>query len=104
LIEYYGLGSVVRYEHLEDSANNTFRTIRVIDPDAVKGKRNLKLSEFTSWENWDFKQPADEFEMFDLDEDKWELHNIYPTADPQLKQLLHDKLEALHRCQGADCN
>ena len=37
LIEYYGLGEVVRYEHLEDSANNTFRTLRVIDPNAPKG-------------------------------------------------------------------
>ena len=25
LVEYYGLGDVVRYEHLEDTANNTFR-------------------------------------------------------------------------------
>jgi len=104
LIEYYGLGQVVRYEHLEDSANNTFRTLRVIDPNAPKGKRNLKLSEFTSWENWDFKLPADEFELFDLDEDKWELNNIYATADPQMKQALHGKLEALHRCQGSSCN
>ena len=68
------------------------------------GKRNLKLSEFTSWENWDFKLPADEFELFDLDEDKWELNNIYATTDPQMKQALHDKLEALHRCQGSSCN
>eukprot|EP00658_Telonema_sp_P-2_P005555 TRINITY_DN12080_c0_g1_i2.p1 TRINITY_DN12080_c0_g1~~TRINITY_DN12080_c0_g1_i2.p1 ORF type:complete len:289 (-),score=35.60 TRINITY_DN12080_c0_g1_i2:393-1259(-) len=34
LIEYYGLGDVVRYQHLEDTANNTFRALRVMDPSA----------------------------------------------------------------------
>lgn len=70
LIEYYGLGNVVRYEHLEDTDNNTFRTLRVIDPAAPHGEQNLKLSEFTGWANWDFNNaddPENEFEMFDLD-------------------------------------
>lgn len=31
LIEYYGLGDVVRYEHLVDTFNNTYRALRVID-------------------------------------------------------------------------
>lgn len=30
--------------------------------------------------NWDYNQPADEFELFDLDADKWELNNIYKSA------------------------
>jgi hypothetical protein len=57
---YYGLGNVVRYEHLEDTYNNTFRALRVFDPSAPAGQRNLKLAEFTSPDNWDFLQPADE--------------------------------------------
>ena len=28
------------------------------------GERNLKLAEFTGWDNWDFKAPADEYELF----------------------------------------
>jgi N-acetylglucosamine-6-sulfatase len=70
LVEYYGLGNVVRYEHLEDTDNNTFRTLRVIDPAAPDGEQNLKLSEFTGWANWDFlnaEDPENEFELFDLD-------------------------------------
>ncbi len=70
LVEYYGLGNVVRYEHLEDTDNNTFRTLRVIDPSAPQGEQNLKLSEFTGWANWDFLNADDsenEFELFDLD-------------------------------------
>ena len=65
----YGQG-VVRYEHLEDTDNNTFRTLRVIDPAAPDGEQNLKLSEFTGWANWDFlnaEDPENEFELFDLD-------------------------------------
>ena len=52
LIEYYGLGAVVRYEHLEDNDNNTFRCLRVIDDKAPKGESNLKLCEFVGWPNW----------------------------------------------------
>lgn len=104
LIEYYGLGDVVRYEHLEDTQNNTFRTLRVIDPNGAVGERNLKLSEFTSWDNWDFLSAADEFELFDLDQDKWEMNNIYQTSSQALKDRLHKRLEELYRCRGQSCN
>jgi hypothetical protein len=45
LVEYGGGGPVVRYEHLMDVHNNTFRMLRVIDPTALAGNRNLKLVE-----------------------------------------------------------
>jgi hypothetical protein len=45
-------------EHLEDTFNNTFRALRVIDPSAPAGQRNLKLAEFTSPTNWDYLQPV----------------------------------------------
>ena len=32
-----------RYEHLEDTNNNTFRALRVFDPAAPAGQRNLKV-------------------------------------------------------------
>ncbi|CAK0868908.1 unnamed protein product [Prorocentrum cordatum] len=64
LIEYCGLGDVARYQHLEDTANNTFRALRVID-----GKHNLKLVEFTDVGNWHFEKRADEYELFDLGTD-----------------------------------
>ena len=62
----------VRYGALCDIHNNTFRTLRVVDPSAAAGQRNLKLSEFTGWGNWDFLNSSyvmNEFEMFDLDAD-----------------------------------
>jgi len=98
LIEYNGLGEVVRYQHLEDTKNNTFRALRVVD-----GKRNLKLVEFTDWDNWNFEQPADEYELFDLDADPWEMTNIWKSAAPALVQSLQAELERLYRCQGTSC-
>eukprot|EP01052_Picozoa_sp_SAG31_P026429 SAG31_NODE_2393_length_5793_cov_18.326484_9_plen_130_part_00 len=90
-------------EHLEDTFNNTFRALRVVDPAAPAGQRNLKLAEFTSPPNWNYENPADEFELFDLDADRWETKNLYKTADPALKARLHASLEKLYRCKGASC-
>merc|ERR1712039_632115 len=98
LIEYNGLGNVVRYEHLEDSPNNTFRALRVID-----GKRNLKLAEFVDIEKWDFKDGIDEYELFDLDADPWEMKNLWSQADPNLVKVLTSELERLFRCHGVSC-
>ena len=86
LIEYYGLGNVVRYEHLEDTDNNTFRTLRVIDPAAPLGEKNLKLSEFTGWDNWDFldaNSPENEFELFDLDKVTNTAGNLFVCDNPE---------------------
>jgi len=98
LIEYNGLGNVVRYQHLEDTFNNTFRALRVVDE-----KRNLKLVEFVDWDNWDYNEPADEYELFDLNSDPWEMKNLWSTAKSELKQSLQAELERLFRCQGASC-
>lgn len=98
LIEYNGLGNVVRYQHLEDTNNNTFRALRVIDD-----KQNLKLVEFTDWDNWFFEKPADEYELFDLNDDPWELKNIWNSASTELKQSLQKELKRLFECKGASC-
>lgn len=98
LVEYNGLGDVVRYNHTVELKNNTYRMLRVID-----GQRNLKYAEFADWDNWDFESPADEYELFDLDEDPWEMHNLFASADPALVKDLQAELEQLFRCQGATC-
>ena len=95
---------MVRYEHIEDTQNNTFRALRVIDPAAPAGQRNLLLAEFTDISNWHFERPADEYELFDMDDDEYQMKNIYRTADAALKQRLHASLERLSHCQGATCN
>jgi hypothetical protein len=46
----------------------------------------------------------EEYELFDLDADPWELKNIYAGASAAVKTDLHNRVEKLFRCQGANCN
>ena len=102
LLEYWSGGPTVRYQHLEDSHNNTFRSIRVIDPSAKDlAQRNLKMVEFTSWSNWNWTKAADEGELFNLNVDPWEMNNLYATASVALKERLHKRLAELATCRGA---
>lgn len=104
LVEYYGLGNVVRYEHLEDTQNNTFRTLRIIDPTAPKGLQNAKYSEFVGSDNRNHSAPPLEYELFDLDTDPWEMKNIFSAASLTVKRDLAARVERLFRCQGRSCN
>ena len=100
LLEYYGLAGVLRYEHLQDTPNNTYRALRRMQPSLPPGRRNLKLVEFTDWSNWNFTSPAGEFELFDLAADPWEMTNLYAGFDPDVKAEMHAALERAYRCQG----
>jgi len=104
LVEYYGLGDVVRYEHLEDTGNNTFRTLRIVDPAGPAGLRNAKYSEFVGRSDWNHTGAPLEYELFDLDLDPWELHNTYAGADAGVKADLHARVDKLYRCAGTTCN
>ena len=98
LMEYVGAGTVVRYEHAEDATNNTFRAVRVLDAD-----RDLKYVEFTSSEaDWNFTAPPQEYELFDLSTDPYELINVYAAADPSLLGRLHAEVVRLYRCRGQE--
>jgi arylsulfatase A-like enzyme len=44
-----------------------------------------------------------ERELYDLEEDPYELHNSYDDADPDLLRHLEDRLSALRECAGAAC-
>lgn len=103
LVEYLGQ-DVVRYGALEDSKNNTFRLLRVADPSAPEGNRNLMYAEFTDLTNRDFEQPASERELFDLDKDPWQLQNLVGKADPGLLSQLAEKAKELFECKGSTCN
>jgi hypothetical protein len=88
LIEYGGGGPVMRYEHLEDIHNNTFRCLRVVESSAAatveaeggsapkKTTKNLKLCEFVGWADWNFTSGGadSEWELFDLDADPFGRH------------------------------
>ena len=131
LIEYGGGGPVVRYEHLEDIHNNTFRCLRcapqprnsrcdsdsltdggcsgcsVVDPSAAAaGLSDAKLCEFVGWADWNFTSGGadSEYELFDLAEDPFELRNLWASEGSGRGAALKKRLDALYTCAGASCN
>ena len=102
LVEYFAGGSVVRYEHLEDAANNSFRLLRRLRP----GEANLSFAQFVGPSNWDFaaRVPDEETELFDLGTDPYQLDNAVAKATPALRADLEATLERLFRCRGSSCN
>jgi N-acetylglucosamine-6-sulfatase len=104
LIEYMSLGNVTRYQHLEDIYNHTFLALRILDPLAEPGARNLKYVEFRdSRIDWNGTRPPLEMELFDLDQDPYELHNLVKTASPIFLEALGVKVQRLFHCQGQSC-
>lgn len=106
LIEYIGLGDVVRYGHLEDTYNNTFRALRIIDKTQPAGRRNIKYIEFTDCMNdWNFTEEPLEYELFDLDSDPFEMVNIFSSSKVPLDfiQQLQVVLRKLYSCSGQTC-
>ena len=113
LVEYYGLGDVVRYAHLEDTYNNTFRALRLLRRDPATGHAfpaarappfsNLLYAEFTDIRtDWNFTATPYFYELFDLNEDPDMLVNIYDaTQNATLKGELHAHLMKLFKCRGS---
>jgi len=44
-----------------------------------------------------------EHELYDLEEDPYQLHNEYASAPPELKQRLEEQLDALRQCSEEEC-
>ncbi|KAJ1444706.1 alkaline-phosphatase-like protein [Pelagophyceae sp. CCMP2097] len=104
LLEYASGGDVVRYAHLEDTLNNTFNALRQVDASKPAGQRNLKYVEFRdSGQDWAATAAPIENEFFDLDEDPFEMHNLYAASDDVLKRQLRNDLHRLATCKGPSC-
>jgi arylsulfatase A-like enzyme len=125
-IEYHGLGPVGAPRRLLDSFNNTFRAIRVVGglpqllPTKSKSHSEAKLEAgsphqpatsptisrnllYAQWGS-DFKFSSIVFrELFDLDSDPWQMHNIYDQAPEELTAVLANLTRTLYRCKGPLC-
>jgi arylsulfatase A-like enzyme len=106
LIEYFAGGNVVRYEHLEDALNNSFRLLRRVDNSAPAGEKDLSIAQFVGPDNWNFTAPiaTGEAELFDVATDPFQMQNLYGSAAPALRQALEATLSRLFGCAGATCN
>ena len=84
-----------------DVANNTYRSLRILDPELG----SMVYSEFTDFRlNWRWQHPPQEYELYNLEDDPFQLHNIYNTSSPALRARLHAQLDALWHCRHASCN
>lgn len=104
LIEYEsiaqkGLGPGGKSNHPVDGVNNTYRALRILNE-----THNLLYAEFTDVTNpagWNFEEPAiNFFELYNVTDDYYEMHNIYASADDMLKQRLHEQLVTQFECAG----
>lgn len=76
--------------------------MRVIDPDT---DQNLIYAEFTDIRtNYNFTQPIEFCELFDLDSDPHQLKNLCSTFPPAKIAALRQQLHELYGCQGVTCN
>lgn len=66
---------------------------------------NLLVAEFTDVRtNYNFTADGDFYEMFDLNEDPYQLKNIFNTTPVAKREALLKKLRKLYTCQGDSCN
>lgn len=66
--------------------------------------QNLKYMEYRdSRYDWNATRPPLEQELFDLDRDPYEMHNLIRNVSPLLIQALQFKLQRLFQCQGDSC-
>jgi arylsulfatase A-like enzyme len=95
-------------------------------PDSVDGRSLapfLRGSPPSSWrsdvliENWGdnpslalrtrnqayFHLDTEEFELYDMKQDPYQLENLYRRADPALLESLEKRVQALGACRGASC-
>jgi arylsulfatase A-like enzyme len=55
-------------------------------------------------DDWMFnQQDTQEFELYDMKSDPYQLKNLYRKADPAVLDPLRARLKALVGCRGADC-
>jgi len=103
-VEYYSLGNVERTGHLvDDSKSNSFRAIRFVSKAPKPLGGNTLYAEFTSLDDWNFTSPNIFVEIYDLDTDPYELHNLANKTSAEDKKKLHDLLVKEWQCIGDSC-
>jgi hypothetical protein len=90
---------------LVDTFNHSFVALRILDTDpAHYPLHNLKYVEFRDTrEDWNMTKAPLERELYDVDQDPFEMHNIVEEVSPVLVEALSNKIQKMMQCQGASC-
>lgn len=105
--EYNSLGNyTVNKGLIDDPTSHTWRAVRFAHAEPFG--HALFYGEFTSLDNWNYdfeKNPGAYtfFEVFNLDADPWQLHNIYASIPPAVQQALHNLVDANFNCRRSSC-
>ncbi|KAG7337786.1 sulfatase [Nitzschia inconspicua] len=105
LVEYTTLGNVVRFNHLVDTFNHSFVALRIVDTDPAHYPfHNMKYVEFRDTRiDWNMTEAPLERELYDLDHDPFEMHNLVTQVSPVFVEALSKKIQKMIQCQGASC-
>lgn len=101
LIEYWSVGIRQLEDHYIDLPNNTFIGVRLLNTT----HNYLYVEFYATEEEVDFTSP-NEYELFDLHKDPWQLKNLYNTSamDKELVGELQAYLRKQVKCSGqAEC-
>ena len=99
-VEYYNQGPwEVGKRHALDDWSNTYIGLYVRS--TTKG--HLKYGEYDPYGKQSEFKSVYFYELFDLDKDPFELHNIFNSSSAELKAWLHTTVRAYYECAGASC-
>lgn len=102
-IEYHGLGPTGAtsppFFRQQDSFNNTYRALRVIDR-RTGGLGNVLYAEFGTF-NFTTIYTR---EFFDIDDDPWQQRNRYATLAAAEKAAWATRVSGMFHCSGATCS
>lgn len=101
--EYYNQGPwEVGKRHALDDWSNTYIGLHVVDKGAG-GLGHLKYGEYDPYGAQSNFTSVYMYELFDLDKDPYELHNIYNESSAELKASLHSMVREFYECEGSAC-
>mmetsp|Transcript_59848 Transcript_59848/g.165550 ORF Transcript_59848/g.165550 Transcript_59848/m.165550 type:complete len:558 (+) Transcript_59848:34-1707(+) len=98
-VEYFNQGPwEVGARHALDDWSNTYRGLVL-----RSGARHLKYAEYDPYGKQSMFNSVYMHELFDLDTDPYELHNIYNRTSQGVRDALHAKTRRWYGCRGRAC-
>eukprot|EP01060_Flectonema_neradi_P003729 TRINITY_DN1242_c1_g1_i1.p1 TRINITY_DN1242_c1_g1~~TRINITY_DN1242_c1_g1_i1.p1 ORF type:complete len:536 (+),score=103.61 TRINITY_DN1242_c1_g1_i1:44-1651(+) len=82
---------------VDSTESNTWRALRVIND-----THNLQYIEYDH--TWKWNQSTIQYrELYDVEADPYQIHNIYESSDQGIKSSLQQQLSDYYKCSGLSC-